>query len=386
MCVDYGVDIIINIKCAKLFIDSIAYYYDKFKLIGDCDMKETEKIKISNENSSIESESESSNSDIDELEYLNNFNNKLIFSKNTNKLNNVINVSQFNRNNLRSLFKNASILKQKIKNHGKLDLLKGKIVGLYFDEPSSRTYGSFYVAVKKLGGDVLPLNNNNSSTMKGESLYDTLKCIESYCDLVVVRTKEKNSLIDLQNSIKIPIINAGDGAGQHPTQALLDVFTMREEKGTVNKLNISIVGDLKYSRTVHSLVRLLSNYDVIFNFVSTEQLSLDENTLYFLKQRNISYNVYKSINEVIENTDILYMTRIQKERFNGELLDINFIEKNLYLRQDNLTNAKDNMAIMHPLPRNEEIDINIDKDPRAAYFRQMENGLYVRMALMMLLI
>ena len=386
LCVDYGVDIIINIKCAKLFIDSIAYYYDKFKLISDCDMKETEKIKISNENSSIESESESSNSDIDELEYLNNFNNKLIFSKNTNKLNNVINVSQFNRNNLRSLFKNASILKQKIKNHGKLDLLKGKIVGLYFDEPSSRTYGSFYVAVKKLGGDVLPLNNNNSSTMKGESLYDTLKCIESYCDLVVVRTKEKNSLIDLQNSIKIPIINAGDGAGQHPTQALLDVFTMREEKGTVNKLNISIVGDLKYSRTVHSLVRLLSNYDVIFNFVSTEQLSLDQNTLYFLKQRNISYNVYKSINEVIENTDILYMTRIQKERFNGELLDINFIEKNLYLRQDNLTNAKDNMAIMHPLPRNEEIDINIDKDPRAAYFRQMENGLYVRMALIMLLI
>ena len=302
------------------------------------------------------------------------------------KLNSVINVTQFNRDNLRALFRNSSILKQNVKKFGKLNLLNGKIVGLYFDEPSSRTYGSFYAAVKKLGGDVLSLNNSNSSSAKGESLHDTLKCIESYCDLVIVRTKQKNSLKEIQNTIKIPIINAGDGDGEHPTQALLDTFTIREERGTVNKLVVSIVGDLKYGRTVHSLVKLLSNYELKFNFVSIKELGLDENTIKFLENNNIKYNTYSSINDIIETTDVLYMTRIQKERLNEEILDDSYINQNLYLTQEILTNAKNNMVIMHPLPRNEEISINIDHDPRAAYFRQMENGLYVRMALIQLLI
>ena len=304
----------------------------------------------------------------------------------TTQLSHVINVSQFNRDNLRALFKNSCILKQNIKKSGKLDILNGKIIGLYFDEPSSRTYGSFYVAVKKLGGDVLSLNSETSSTRKGETLYDTLKCIETYCDLVVIRTGLKDSLEDLQSKIKIPIINAGDGDGEHPTQALLDVFTISEERGTVNKLIVSIVGDLKYGRTVHSLIRLLSNYDVSFNFVSIDELSLDENTIRFLEGKNIKYNSYSSINDIIETTDVLYMTRIQKERLNGEEINEEFIERNLYLTQEILTNAKNNMVIMHPLPRNNEINIDIDNDPRAAYFRQMENGLYVRMALIQLLI
>ena len=302
------------------------------------------------------------------------------------KLSSVINVSQFDRNNLRTLFKNANILKQNLKKYGKLNILKGKIIGLYFDEPSSRTYGSFYVAVKKLGGDVLPLNSSNSSTKKGETLYDTIKCIESYCDLVVIRTSLKDSLEGLQKKIKIPIINGGDGDGQHPSQALLDVFTIREERGTVNKLVVSIVGDLKYGRTVHSLIRLLSNYDITFNFVSVEELRLDDDTIHFLKNKNIKYSNYDSINDVIENTDIIYMTRIQKERFNGENINKTFIENNLYLTQEILTNAKDNLVIMHPLPRNDEINENIDNDPRVAYFRQMENGLYIRMALIQLVI
>ena len=151
-----------------------------------------------------------------------------------------------------------------------MDLLKGKIIGLYFDEPSSRTYGSFCVA-KKLGGDVLPIMTV-LHLKKGETLYDTLKCFEAYCDLVVVRTKHKNVLTGLENKIKIPIINAGDGDGEHPTQALQDVFTIREEKGTVNKLVVSIVGDLKYGRTIHSLVKLICNYKVTLNFVCIEQL------------------------------------------------------------------------------------------------------------------
>ena len=383
LCIDYGVGIIINIKCAKLYIEGLVYYFNKSKIIGDCDLKITYKKNILNEE---DYNSNDSDSDFDDLDYSNNVNSKIIFKENLRKLKSVINVSQFDRNNLRSLFKNACILKQKIKKFGKLDILKGKIIGLYFDEPSSRTYCSFYVAVKKLGGDVIALNDSNSSTKKGETLYDTLKCFESFCDLIVVRTKEKNSLVTLQNSIKIPIINAGDGDGQHPTQALLDIFTMREERGTVNKMVISLVGDLKYGRTIHSLVRLLSNYDVKLNFVSTNELELDIDTINFLKNKKLSYNCFNSINDVIENTDIIYMTRIQKERLNGEDIDFNFIENNLYLTQDILTNAKDNLVIMHPLPRNKEINIDIDNDPRATYFRQMENGLYVRMALIMLLI
>lgn len=379
LSIDYGVAIIINIKCAKLYIDSIVSCHDTSKFVGDCDLKITE-----NSFNNFDNLDDSSSSDDEEDNEL--VSKGLFNSYCKGNLRNVINVTQFNRDNLRALFRNSSILKQNVKKFGKLNLLNGKIVGLYFDEPSSRTYGSFYVAVKKLGGDVLSLNSSNSSSKKGESLYDTLKCIESYCDMVVIRTKLKNSLLEIQDKIKIPIINAGDGDGEHPTQALLDTFTIREERGTVNKLVVSIVGDLKYGRTVHSLVKVLGNYDIKFNFVSIEELSLDENTIKFLENNNIKYNTYSSINDIIETSDVLYMTRIQKERLNEEVLDDDFIKQNLYLTQEILTNAKNNIVIMHPLPRNEEININIDNDPRAAYFRQMENGLYVRMALIQLLI
>lgn len=382
LSIDYGVDVIINIKCAKLYVECIVSIYENSKRIGNSDLQISDYVEEYTSDSSDED-----NISIGELDELRKrrVNTKLL-QKDSTKLRNLINVSQFNRDDLRTLFKNTSILKQNVKKHGKLDILNGKIVGLYFDEPSSRTYGSFYVAVKKLGGDVLSLNSGNSSSRKGETLYDTLKCMESYCDLVIIRTKSKNSLEELSEKINIPIINAGDGDGEHPTQALLDVFTIREERGTVNKLVVSIVGDLKYGRTVHSLVRLLSNYSITFNFVSVDVLSLDEGTIQFLKNKNIRYNTFNSIDDVIENTDILYMTRIQKERLNGEDVDNDFIEKNLYLTQEIMTNAKNSMAILHPLPRNEEINPNIDNDPRAAYFRQMENGLYVRMAILQLLI
>lgn len=301
-------------------------------------------------------------------------------------LKNIIDVSQFNKESLNNLFEKTHVLKREVLNLGKLNLLKGKVVCLYFDEPSTRTYSSFYVAIKKLGGDVLHLDNVNSSIKKGESLYDTLKCIESYCDLVIIRTKMKNALRGLQDMIKIPIINAGDGDGEHPTQALLDMFTINKELGNINQLIVSIVGDLKYGRTVHSLVRLLSNYNVKLNFVSINQLSLDNETIEFLKTNNIEYNLYQSIDNIIRTTDVLYMTRIQKERLQGETLDDSFIRNNLYLTKEVLNNAKKNMIVMHPLPRNDEINVNIDDDPRAVYFKQMENGLYVRMALIQTLL
>jgi carbamoyl-phosphate synthase / aspartate carbamoyltransferase len=383
LSIDYGVSIIINIKCAKLYIDSIVTYNDNFRNIGDCDVHITPPISDFSESINLYDSARSSVTDSSDLDNIDSIEN---ISDIESEFKNIIDVSQFNRDNLRTLFKNASIIKQNIKKYGKLDILSGKIIGLYFDEPSSRTYGSFYVAVKKLGGDVLSLNNNNSSTQKGESLYDTLKCMEAFCDLVVIRTSQRHSLPELQNRIKIPIINAGDGDGEHPTQSLLDVFTIREERGTVNKLVVSIVGDLKYGRTVHSLVRLLSNYNITFNFVSINELSLDEGTISYLRSRNINFKTYSSINDVIETTDVLYMTRIQKERLNGEEINEDLIKKNMYLTPETLTNAKNNMVIMHPLPRNEEINIDIDNDPRAAYFRQMENGLYVRMALLQLLV
>ena len=369
LSIDYSVDIIINVKCVKLYTESIVGYYKKSKLIGDCDLKTTERY------INIPVNSDKSNNI-----------NLIMRNKNEFKFNNLLDTTQLNRNNLRMIFKNASSLKQGIKKHGKLDILRGKTVGLYFEEPSSRTFGSFSVAVQKLGGDILTLNGSSSSSKKGETLYDTLKCIECYCDLIIIRTSVCGSLHELQKKIKIPIINAGDGDGEHPTQALLDIFTIREERGTVNKLNFSIVGDLKYGRTVHSLTRLLTNYDVTFNFVSISELSLDANTLQYLDERNISYNVFNSINDVISTTDVIYMTRIQKERFNSHDIDSEFISKNLHLTQEILTRAKNNLVIMHPLPRNEEISVSIDNDPRAAYFRQMENGLYVRMALIQLLI
>ena len=398
LSIDYGVAVIINIKCAKLYVDSLVSCYDESLLVGESDYQQTElslPYIVPDPKLVDNSSDEESLGDLEEIrKNNNNYKNKLLKRDSTHpellNIKHVLNVSQFTRGNLRSLFKNATILKQNVKRYGKLDILKGKIVGLYFDEPSSRTYGSFYGAVKKLGGDVLPLNASNSSAKKGETLYDTLKCIEAYADLVVIRTKSSESLEEIQNRIKIPIINAGNGDGEHPTQALLDIYTMREERGTVNKLVVSLVGDLKYGRTVHSLVRLLSNYKITFNFVSVPELRLDDGTRQFLEERNIAYREYDSISQVIETTDVIYMTRIQKERFEdkneSEKLDLEYIEKNLYLNPEILTNAKDNMVIMHPLPRNAEIDVNIDLDPRAAYFRQMENGLYVRMALIQLLI
>ena len=389
LSIDYGVDILINIKCTKLYIESLVSCFDNFKIIGEADYHVTEKILIPNSNDYYHNSSDSE-SNYDEIEFINDIAELINDSKRDNNVydsNHVINVSNFNRDNLRMLFKNAVILKHSVKKMGKLDILKGKTVGLYFDEPSSRTYGSFNVAVQKLGGDVLSISNAYSSTQKGETLYDTIKCFEAYCDLVVIRTKEKGVLTnELQNRIKIPIINAGDGDGEHPTQALLDVFTMREERGTVNKSVVSIVGDLKYGRTVHSLVRLLSNYEITFNFVSLDTLGLDNDTIEFLKNKGIKYNIYKSISDVIDTTDILYMTRIQSERLLKEEINMDELKSNLYLTQEILTYAKQNMVIMHPLPRNNEISINIDNDPRAAYFRQMENGLYVRMALIQLLL
>jgi carbamoyl-phosphate synthase / aspartate carbamoyltransferase / dihydroorotase len=307
----------------------------------------------------------------------------------TLELSNVVDVNGFTRNDLRILFREANEIKQYIKKYGNMNTLKGKIVGLYFEEPSTRTYSSFVSAIQKLGGNVLPIDGNTSSSKKGESLLDTLKCLEIYCDLLIIRSKS-TGLNNIVNQLSIPVINAGDGIGEHPTQALLDVFTIREERGTVNNIVVSVVGDLKRGRTVHSLIKLLHNYEGIsFNFVAQTGMELENE---FLKQeldsRCISYNVCNNgLDEVIETTDVLYMTRIQHEKqLNTNMTTEPSSPTQHKLSQELLTNAKPTMVIMHPLPRNDEIPHDIDADPRVAYFRQMENGLYIRMALLKIIL
>jgi len=294
---------------------------------------------------------------------------------------NVLSVDQFNKKILRRLFDSANEMKINIEKNGILNLLNNKMMGLIFYEPSTRTRASFNVAMQKLGGKVLDIDNNVSSVQKGESIEDFIRAIESYVDILVVRSPEEGSLSRISKLTNKPIINAGDGIGEHPTQALLDIYTMREEMGTVNGITITFVGDLKHGRTVHSLVKLMTCYNVNYRYVSPKTLELPDNVKRHINDKNLKQTEYDNLDEAIKGTDVLYMTRIQKERFDN-LEEYNKVKDIYKLQTHHLKNAKDNMIIMHPLPRVDEINTDIDNDPRAVYFKQMKYGLYLRMALL----
>jgi carbamoyl-phosphate synthase/aspartate carbamoyltransferase/dihydroorotase len=268
--------------------------------------------------------------------------------------------------------------------------LAGKMVGMIFYEPSTRTNCSFTAAIQRLGGKIVESDINNNSVKKGESFLDFVKCIQSYTDAIVIRCGNDIDLMGLadQNSIKVPIINAGHGSDEHPTQALLDIYTIRQERGTVNGLKIAFMGDLKYGRTVHSLAKLLSLYRVELYYVSPEGLDIPEDVLAWVSSKNIKQSVHRNLDEIISEIDILYVTRIQKERMASDeyqkLVDEGISK--YHVTPKSLTNAKDNLVIMHPLPRVDEISAEIDNDPRATYFRQMENGMWVRMGLLDLIL
>ena len=299
------------------------------------------------------------------------------------KLNNIISVDQFDRTMLRALFKKAHEMKILVKEHGVLDLLQNRVMASIFYEPSTRTRCSFSVAMQRLGGKVIDIASDMSSAQKGESLEDFVRSLECYADCIVLRSPEKNSAYRASQVLSKPIINAGDGTGEHPTQALLDIFTIREERGTVNGLTITMVGDLKNGRTVHSLSKLLALYDVRLNYVSPPSLRMPTEIIEKISKINpkIEQKEYGQIEEVMETTDVLYMTRIQKERFSSQEEYLKL--KDCYqLVPQSLTKSKSNLVLMHPLPRIDEISPDIDNDPRAAYFRQVENGLYMRMALL----
>ena len=264
----------------------------------------------------------------------------------------------------------------------------GKILATLFFEPSTRTRLSFESAMLSLGGQVLGFSSAaSSSASKGESVADTIRVVSAYCDIIAMRhPKEGAPLVATQHSL-VPVINAGDGGHNHPTQTLTDLMTIHKEKGHFDNLTIGFCGDLKFGRTVHSLVAAMSRYTgVRFVFVSPEELKLPRYVKeQYIKSNNIPYTQSTSLEAVMPELDILYMTRVQKERFFNEE-DYLRLKDSYILTPEKLANAKEDLRILHPLPRVNEISVAVDNDPRACYFKQAQNGRYIRMALIMKLL
>ena len=298
----------------------------------------------------------------------------------------ILSVSQFSREDLETLFAVAHEMSEMVQRVGSFDLLKGKVLTNLFYEPSTRTSSSFVAAIERLGGSVVQINNVTfSSVSKGESLRDTVRTMESYTDAIVLRHPEMGSAAEAAAATSKPVINAGDGPGEHPTQALLDAYTIREEMGGIDGLTITMLGDLKYGRTVHSLARLLTLFDVKINYVSPDILRMPEYLVDEVDTAGIGQMQTTSLESVLDDTDVLYVTRIQKERFENSS-DYDQVENAYVVTANTMKYAKERMIVMHPLPRVGEIAIEVDDDPRAAYFRQMEYGMYVRMALLALVL
>ncbi len=294
----------------------------------------------------------------------------------------IISVRQFDRISLDYIYRVADEMRSLVKRFGKANLLDGKILANLFYEPSTRTSSSFHAAMLRLGGRCISINEvHYSSVTKGESLPDTIRTLESYCDVTVLRHPEKGSAELAARYARKPLINAGDGAGEHPTQALLDIYTIEDELGRLDGLKVAMMGDLKYGRTVHSLTRLLGLYDTEFYFISPEQLAMPEYILDELRASGHRFSVMNNVQDIIGELDVLYMTRVQKERFEDPA-EYDRLGHIYVVDTDLMARARSDMILMHPLPRVYEIAMEVDDDPRAAYFRQMENGMYIRMALL----
>jgi aspartate carbamoyltransferase catalytic subunit len=294
----------------------------------------------------------------------------------------ILSVNQFSRNDLEYIFAVAHEMREMVARVGSFDLLKGKILANLFYEPSTRTSSSFTSAMERLGGSVVPINEvRYSSVSKGESLPDTIRTLDCYSDIIVLRHPEIGSAALAAQYARKPVINAGDGVGEHPTQALLDLFTILEELDQVDGLTVTMLGDLKYGRTVHSLARLLSQFDVKINYVSPDILRMPSEIINELEAKGCEQNEYDRLDDILPDTDVLYVTRVQKERFE-ELSAYDLVKGAFVITSETMQQAKERMVVMHPLPRVGEISMDVDDDPRAAYFRQMEYGMYVRMALL----
>ena len=262
-----------------------------------------------------------------------------------------------------------------------LPLLEGKVLGNLFFENSTRTRLSFETAMKRLGGEVLNLSEVGSSVKKGETLYDTMQMIEGYADIAVIRHPRQGAAQYAADAVEIPILNAGDGAGNHPTQTLLDLFTIRQGHGTIEDLRVVLVGDLRYGRTVHSLSRALSRFGASLTLVSPESLMMPQEIVRDLKSDGCDVSETSDLISTLPSADVVYMTRIQRERFPDEA-EYEKVAGIYTLNSQDLTSSHSNMMIMHPLPRVNEIHASIDSTSHAWYFKQAFNGVPTRMALL----
>lgn len=301
------------------------------------------------------------------------------------QLEHVLSVSQFlDPHLLREIFSRADQLEKADSVHKLEEILQGKILATLFYEPSTRTRFSFEAAMQKLGGDVITTESAGmfSSAIKGESLEDTIKITAGYADAIVLRHPEQGSSQRAAAVSQVPIINAGDGPGEHPTQALLDIYTIQKELGKVISLKVAMVGDLLYGRTVHSLLQLLALFpSVEIYFVSPPQLRVPEHYKEILLQKNVKFTELSSFEQILPAVDVVYLTRVQKERF-ASLEEYNVLKNSFVFDLKTVKQMKETAILMHPLPRVGEIAPEVDADERAAYFRQARNGLYVRMALL----
>ncbi len=261
-------------------------------------------------------------------------------------------------------------------------LLNGKVAATLFFEPSTRTRLSFETAVQRLGGRVIGFSDAaTSSSSKGETLKDTIRMVSNYADIIIMRHFLEGAARYASEVTPIPVINAGDGSNQHPSQTMLDLYSIRKTQGRLENMKIAMVGDLKYGRTVHSLIMAMKYFSPEFYFIAPEELKMPEEYKVVCKEAGIKYTeAYDFSTDLINEVDILYMTRVQKERFT-DLMEYEKV-KNVYtLRKEMLENSKDNLRILHPLPRVNEIDQDVDESPKAYYFEQAQNGLYVRQAM-----
>lgn len=261
------------------------------------------------------------------------------------------------------------------------DILRGRVVATLFFEPSTRTRLSFESAVNKLGGKVIGFTDSSSSSVtKGETLNDTIRTVNNYADLIVMRHPIEGSARYASEISTVPVINAGDGANQHPTQTLLDLYSILKTQGTLDKLNICMVGDLKYGRTVHSLLMAMSRWKTSFNFVAPEELMMPDEYKLYLRNLGLTYYETSSLTEVINMADIIYMTRVQRERF-SDPMEYEKVKNAYVLHESMLGETKPGMKILHPLPRVNEINTDVDTNTKAYYFEQALNGVFTRQAI-----
>lgn len=297
------------------------------------------------------------------------------------KLKNIISIKDFERSDIDYILDEAAKLENIAKSKEISEELKGKILGLMFFEPSTRTRMSFETAMKRLTGECIGFENTGSSSVsKGESIADTATMFEGYCDALVIRHELEGVSKFISDVVDVPVINAGDGAGQHPTQTLLDLYTIKKEIGSIDNLKIALIGDLKYGRTVHSLANALTLYDnVELYFVSPDKLKMPNEILHDLDKAGMSYTQTSNISDVIDKINVLYVTRIQKERFADidDYLEI----KGAYIINKKMLEGKD-LIVMHPLPRIDEINGDVDDTKYNKYFTQAANAVPVRMAIL----